>query len=83
MVGQGDLNERFAGAVPFLMGFARVLGGYYHLRAAMTEGGQGSRSRLAQFYIHRLLPEHKGHLVHARQGAAGLYAITHEDLETA
>ncbi|PRY92265.1 acyl-CoA dehydrogenase [Donghicola tyrosinivorans] len=83
MVGQGDLNERFAGAVPFLMGFARVLGGYYHLRAAMTEGGQGRRSRLAQFYIHRLLPEHKGHLVHARQGAADLYAITHEDLETA
>ena len=29
-----DLNDRFGGAVPYLMGFARVLGAIYHLRAA-------------------------------------------------
>ncbi len=80
LVSQGDLQNRFAGAVPFLMGFARVLGGYYHLKAALAEGGEGTRSRLAKFYIDRLLPEHIGLLTHARQGAVDLYAITHDDL---
>ncbi|MCT4579348.1 acyl-CoA dehydrogenase [Donghicola sp.] len=80
LVSQGDLQDRFAGAVPFLMGFARVLGGYYHLKAALAEGGEGTRSRLAKFYIDRLLPEHIGLLTHARQGAVDLYAITHDDL---
>ncbi len=80
LVAQGDLQNRFAGAVPYLMGFARVLGGYYHLKAALAEGGEGTRSRLAKFYIDRLLPEHIGLLTHARQGAVDLYAITHDDL---
>ncbi|MEC9311436.1 MAG: acyl-CoA dehydrogenase, partial [Pseudomonadota bacterium] len=31
LVGQGDLQNRFAGAVPYLRAFARVLGGHYHL----------------------------------------------------
>ncbi len=34
-----DMNDRFAGAVPYLRAFARVLGSHYHLRAAMAEGG--------------------------------------------
>ncbi|WP_375174460.1 acyl-CoA dehydrogenase [Pseudooceanicola sp.] len=80
MAGQGDLNDRFAGAVPYLMGFARVLGAHYHLKAAMAEGGDGPRTRLARFYISRLLPEHAGHLAHATCGAADLYAFTTEEL---
>jgi hypothetical protein len=80
MVAQGNMNDRFAGSVPFLRGFARVLGGYYHLRAAIAEDGKGPRSKLAKFYIARLLPEHAGVLVHAMQGADDLYAITVEDL---
>ena len=80
ITGQGDLNDRFAGAVPYLMGFARVLGAHYHLRAAMAEGGDGPRTRLARFYIDRLLPEHVGHLAHATCGSADLYAFTTEDL---
>ncbi|MFU8776516.1 MAG: acyl-CoA dehydrogenase [Roseovarius sp.] len=79
MLGQKDLNQRFAGAAPFLRGFARVLGGHFHLRAALAEGGSGSRTRLARFYITRLLPEHAGLLAHATQGATDLYALTHED----
>ena len=31
------LDDRFAGAVPYLHGFARVLGAHYHLRAAGAE----------------------------------------------
>ena len=80
LVDQDDLNHRFAGAVPFLRAFARVLGGYYHLKSAVAEGGDGPRTRLARFYIERLLPEHAAHLVHSRVGADQLYAVTPEDL---
>ncbi len=83
MVAQGNMTDRFAGSVPFLRGFARVLGGYYHLRAAVAEGGQGARSKLAQFYIKRLLPEHAGLLVHAMQGSDDLYALSINDLGAA
>lgn len=80
MLAQHDLNERFAGAVPYLRAFARVLGGHYHLKSAIAEGGDGSRSRLAEFYISRLLPEHIALLIHVRQGAKSLYSITPDDL---
>ncbi|SEV94918.1 hypothetical protein SAMN05444851_0499 [Aliiroseovarius sediminilitoris] len=80
MVEQSDMQDRFAGAVPFLMGFARVLGSHYHLRAAIAEGGKGPRSELARFYINRLLPEHTAQFVQARTGAAGLYTLSPEDL---
>ena len=80
---QKDMNERFAGAVPYLRAFARVLGGHLHLQAAMAEkaaGGSGAREKLARFYIQRLLPEHQGLLVHAQAGAEDLYALDVEDL---
>jgi len=80
LVAQKDLNERFAGAVPFLKGFARVLGAHFHLRAAMGEGMYGPRTKLARFYITRMLPEHVGLLAHAVRGAADLYALSEEDL---
>lgn len=79
LVATEDMNARFAGSMPFLMGFARVLGGYYHLRAAKADP-EGSHARLARFYITRLLPEHTGLLAHARGGADDLYAITPDDL---
>ncbi|KAB6715934.1 MULTISPECIES: acyl-CoA dehydrogenase [Roseobacteraceae] len=74
------MNDRFAGAVPFLRAFARVLGGHYHLKAAIAEGGEGKHSRLAAFYIKRLLPEHTALLAQARLGAADVYALSSEDL---
>ena len=80
MVGQGELNERFAGAVPFLRGFARVLGAHYHLKAAVAEATDGPRTKMARFYIKRLLPEHVGLFAHAMAGAADLYALSEEDL---
>ena len=76
LVGQSDLNDRFAGAVPYLKAFARVLGGYYHLRAAAAEPASGTRMALARFYILRLLPEHTGLLIHARAGAEDLYSLS-------
>ncbi|RBI77031.1 acyl-CoA dehydrogenase [Roseovarius sp. TE539] len=80
MLAQKDMNQRFAGAVPYLRGFARVLGGHYHLLAAMAEAREGARTRLARFYITRLLPEHVSLLAHATSGADDLYALTLEDL---
>ncbi|WP_456391054.1 acyl-CoA dehydrogenase [Profundibacter sp.] len=80
LVAQDDLNERFAGAVPYLRAFARVLGAHYHLKSAMAEGGKGPRSELARFFVTRLLPEHAALLIHAKAGAEGLYAISVDDL---
>jgi len=78
MVAQGA-QDRFAGSGPYLRGFARVLGGHFHLKAARADR-DGTHERLAKFYIHRLLPEHIGLLAHARQGAEALYALSMDDL---
>ena len=51
-------RDRFAGAVPYLRAFARVLGGHFHLLSAMAEEGEGPRTHLATFYMGRMLPEH-------------------------
>lgn len=80
LVSQGNLNDRFAGSVPFLKGFARVLGAHFHLRAALGEADYGARTKLARFYITRMLPEHVGLLAHAVRGAEDLYAISVDDL---
>ncbi|MEO3479940.1 acyl-CoA dehydrogenase [Phaeobacter sp. CAU 1743] len=79
LVGQGDLQNRFAGAVPYLRAFARVLGGHYHLMAALADKG-GPREKLARFYIKRMLPEHVGLLQHAQEGIEGAMALTLDEL---
>ncbi|MGI1662870.1 acyl-CoA dehydrogenase [Palleronia sp. KMU-117] len=82
MVAQGDMNERLAGAQPFLRAFARVLGAHYHLRAACTAeaGARRARTALARHYMVRLLPEHAALLDAARQGKADLFALDLADL---
>ncbi|OOY27618.1 acyl-CoA dehydrogenase [Thioclava sp. L04-15] len=80
LIGQG-MQDRFAGAVPYLDAFARVLGGYYHLRAAMAEGRNSARGHLAAVYIRRLMPIYAASLAEAKEGAEGLYALSVEDLE--
>ena len=78
LVGQ-ELNDRFAGAVPYLRAAGRVLGGYYHLKAAVADP-DGPRAALARFYIKRLLPEHDALLAQVRVGADGLYDLSPDDL---
>lgn len=80
MLAQTDMNARFAGSVPFLTAFGRVLGGHYHLKAAMADGGAGTRTKVARFYVNRLLPQFSGLLEHATAGAADLYDITTDEL---
>jgi hypothetical protein len=79
LVAMQNMNDRFAGAVPYLRGFALILGGYFHLKAALA-APDGAAERLARFYIQRLLPDHAGQLAHARAGAKGLMAVTPQDL---
>ena len=70
-------HDRNAGAVPYLRAFARVLGGHYHLAAALADP---ARMPLARFAIRRLLPEHAALLAQVREGAGDLYAVTPEVL---
>ncbi|MFK7754797.1 MAG: acyl-CoA dehydrogenase [Sedimentitalea sp.] len=79
LAGQSDLNNRFAGAMPYLRAFARVLGAHFHLVAALADPG-GAREKLARFYILRLLPEHVGLLAHAQAGADDLFALSADEL---
>ncbi len=66
-----DMAERFAGAVPYLAAFARVLGAALHLRAAK----RGGNAALARVYITRILPHYTGDLAAARAGLADLEAL--------
>ena len=73
-----EMTDRFAGAVPYLRAFARVLGAHAHLKTAMV--GDETRLRLATFYIKRLLPEHTGLLAQVREGGDDVMALTPDDL---
>ncbi len=75
-----QINDRFAGAVPYLRLFARVLGGYFHMLAADAAGVGSSRGKLARVYIQRLLPDHLGLAEQVRKGADDLYALSDGDL---
>lgn len=68
-----EMPDRFAGAVPFLTAFARVLGGHYHLRAAVA-GGAGHQA-LARVFMARVLPRYAGDLAEVQAGAADLLAL--------
>lgn len=72
-----EMADRFAGAVPYLRAFARVLSGHVHLLSALADPG---RVRLARVAILRILPEYTALLAQVRDGAAGLYALTEDDL---
>ncbi|MEM9709574.1 MAG: acyl-CoA dehydrogenase [Pseudomonadota bacterium] len=68
------MEARLSGAHSYLMAFARVLGGWYHLKSAF--GGDPARRAVSDFYIGRLLPEHEAHIAAIRIGGADLQAIT-------
>jgi hypothetical protein len=67
------MNDRFAGAVPCLAAYARLLGTHYHALAAQSDP---ARAPLASLALSRLLPEIPGLLAQAESGAEALYALT-------
>ncbi|MEP1353535.1 MAG: acyl-CoA dehydrogenase [Tateyamaria sp.] len=73
-----DHRTRFAGAVPYLRAFARVLGGHVHLMSAVADA-DGARGKVAAFYIQRLLPEHGSLLAQTQAGDQDLFGMTPEE----
>ena len=75
-----SMPDRLAGSAAFQQAFALVLGGHFHLRAALAEGGAGPRTALARVYARRILPRHAAALAEAAEGAADLFALSPDDL---
>ncbi len=79
LVAQSQMADRFAGASAYLNAFARVLGGHFHLSAALADP-DGPRAKLARYYINAMLPEHAGLLAQAQKGADDLFALSIEEM---
>jgi hypothetical protein len=67
-----DINDRFAGAVPYLRAWALLLGASYLSKAATKDP---ARVPLAEFHVRQILPQIGGLLAAATAGAAPLYAL--------
>jgi len=74
-----EMNDRFAGAVPYLNALAMTLGCGYLQKAAQASG-DADRAALARFAIRALLPEATGGFRAALAGAEDLYALSPEAL---
>ncbi|MEM7268133.1 MAG: acyl-CoA dehydrogenase family protein [Pseudomonadota bacterium] len=77
---QAEMNDRFAGAVPYLRAWGLLLGGHYLLKAAIADP---ARKPLAAFHIAQLCAQIPGLTAAATAGAAPLYAIDAEELASA
>jgi len=66
-----QINDRFAGAAPYLQAFALTLGGHYLLKAALADR---ARMPLAAFFIRQLMPQVTPLCAAACEGANPLYA---------
>ena len=84
-----DVNDRLAGASPYLRMFGVVAGGYYLAKSALVatrllnNGGAGDRFLeakvvTARFYAEQILPQAAGLLPAVTRGAAPLFAIDDE-----
>ena len=79
MVEQRDLEDRFAGAVPYLMAFGYVLGAHFHLVSAL-KSGEPDREALMELYFRRLLPLHGPLAKEACAGKSDLENLTNKAL---
>ncbi|MFT4715476.1 MAG: acyl-CoA dehydrogenase [Paracoccaceae bacterium] len=80
MLEQSEMNNRFAGATPYLRAFALVLGGHYLLKAALAEGAKGPRTELARFFIRQHVIQHDALCSQARESDHSLYALSSTEL---
>ncbi|SDD96642.1 hypothetical protein SAMN05421538_103136 [Paracoccus isoporae] len=72
------MEDRFAAAMPYLQAFSRVLGAYYHLKAAVA-GGEDEKA-LARIYVDRVLPHFAADLAGVEAGVADLDAVSDKAL---
>jgi alkylation response protein AidB-like acyl-CoA dehydrogenase len=75
MTAQSDFNDRFAGAVEYLRGFALTLGGHYLARAALADTGNADRMALLKFFVHHEVSQVAGLCSAASSGASQLYLL--------
>lgn len=80
MLSQKDLNERLAGATPYLESFALVLGAFFHLKGAIADDKTQSRVKLASFYINHILPSVFSLCKSATAGSTDIYKLSAEEL---
>lgn len=73
-----EVNDRLAGATPFLRAFSLLLGAKYLLREAIISDNQ-DRLALSKFYINQILPQAKAEANAARQNAGELYDYKFEE----
>ena len=79
MLAAEDLNDRFAGATPYLRMMALTLGGHYHAKAMLADP---ARRPLAAFFLQQMLPRAEAEAAAAVQGAEPLYALPAEAFDT-
>jgi len=72
MLGQEDMNNRLAGATPFLKAFGLILGANYLVKAALKTSSSDKKS-LAHFYCLNILPEMEACGVISQSGKHSLY----------
>ncbi|WP_118136007.1 acyl-CoA dehydrogenase [Oceanicella sp. SM1341] len=77
---EAPLNDRFAGASPYLRAFALVLGGHYLLRGALLMPDDARQIALARFHIRQLMAQVPALCATVCEGAAPLYALDAEAL---
>ncbi|MEM6622466.1 MAG: acyl-CoA dehydrogenase [Pseudomonadota bacterium] len=79
MLSAPEMNDRFAGAVPYLKAWGQTLGAHYLLKGALQDPSE-TRMAMARFYVHQVLPQMHAHAQAATAGAAPLYALDAERL---
>jgi hypothetical protein len=83
MLAAPEMNDRFAGAVPFQRMWALTLGAHYLGKGALAAAGGPEAERralFARFFIVRMTPEVGALAAAAGAGAADLYAVSAEAL---
>ena len=74
---KADMNDRFAGAVPFSRAYGLALTGHYLLKSALADP---TRMPLARFHIRQMMQQVDALCSAAREGATSLYALDMDGL---
>jgi len=82
MRGEASLDDRLAGSVPFCTMMAVAVAGWQLLRQSRSFDGEVPEAKTAsvRFFLDRIVPEAMGLSASATAGAAGLYAVSVEQL---
>ena len=80
MLSAPEINDRFAGATPYLRLWALALGAHYLAKGALAAPDDQARLALARFFCHQIAPQTAALAAAATQGAEPLYAIDAETL---